>query len=181
MKHPSSSPSGVKAVLSFSWKCRKQFFAVGYSFRWLRRPRIFHFFPSPSPPSSFFLSFFLSSFFSSSILLSLLLSPHLSFSLSSLWIYHEREKGDDEFYGIFEWKSGSVTFARIKGLSERISPVDWDYDRRPVGRRSLFLEFCLFRIRETIDINLYSHEIALKSNIFDLCCSNGDSNFETEY
>lgn len=181
MKHPLSSPSGVKAVLSFSWKCRKQFFAVGYSFRWLQRPRIFHFFPPPSPPSSFFLSFFHLFFllpFCSPCFFS---STSLSLSLSSLWIYHEREKRDDEFYGIFEWKSGSVTFARIKGLSERISPVDWDYDRRPVGRRSLFLEFCLFRIRETIDINLYSHEIALKSNIFDLCCSNGDSNFETEY
>ena len=59
MKHPSSSPSGVKAVLSFSWKCRKQFFAVGYSFRWLRRPRIFHFSPLlPHLLLSFFLSFF---------------------------------------------------------------------------------------------------------------------------
>ena len=115
---------------------------------------------------SFFLSFF---FFFSSIFSPCFFSfpppPHL-------WIYHGREKGDDEFYGIFEWKSGSVTFARIKGLSERISPVDWGYDRRPLGRRSLFLErmeFCLF---ETIDINLYLHEIAITlKNIYSIFVS----------
>lgn len=115
MKHPSSSPSGVKAVLSFSWKCRKQFFAVGYSFRWLRRPRIFHFFPS-SFPTFFFLSFFLSSFFSSSILLSLLLSPHLSLSLSlpSGFITRERK----ETTNFMESSNGRVDRWLLLGLKD---------------------------------------------------------------
>lgn len=116
---PLSSPSGVKAALSFFARVQEAVFAVGYSFRW--RPGVFHFVLFFLPPRS------------RSIIL-----------LQVLWIYHGR-KGPEN-YGIFGSSGGtvfsvktprravgSVTLAGIKRLRGRILWIE----ATRVSRRAL--------------------------------------------